>query len=61
MGAITWMRNKGLPAEVVSEPANASVAVIERYYDKSEHVEKTQKRRRPHLDDLRFDDGGDCA
>jgi site-specific recombinase XerD len=53
-GAITWMRNQGMPAEVVAERANTSVAVIERHYDKPEHVEEMEKRRRPHLDDLRF-------
>lgn len=59
-GAITWMRNQGVPAEVVAERANTSVSVIERHYDKPEHVEKMEKRRRPYLDDLRFvDNGGD--
>jgi site-specific recombinase XerD len=57
-GAITWMRNQGMPAEVVAERANTSVSVIERHYDKPEHVEKMEERRRPHLDDLRFS-GGD--
>jgi len=59
-GAITWMRNQGMPAEVVAERANTSVSVIERHYDKPEHVEKMEKRRRPYLDDLQFvDSGGD--
>lgn len=57
-GAITWMRNQGMPAEVVAERANTSVSVIERHYDKPEHVEEMEKRRRPHLDDLRFSENG---
>jgi site-specific recombinase XerD len=61
-GAITWMRNQGVPAEVVAERANTSVSVIERHYDKPEHVEKMEKRRRPYLDDLRFvESGGDSG
>ncbi|QOS10415.1 XerC/D-like integrase [Haloferax gibbonsii] len=56
-GAITWMRNNGVPVDVVSARANASVSVIEKHYDKPDYIEEMEKRRRPHLDKLDFEDG----
>lgn len=59
-GAITWMRNREVPVDVVAERANASVSVIEKHYDKPDYIEEMEKRRRPYLDRIDFaDDGGD--
>lgn len=58
-GAMTWMRNQGIPAEVIAERANTSVSVIEKHYDKPEFVEEMEKRRRPYLDRLDFDKEGE--
>lgn len=55
-GAITWMRNRGVPVDVVAARANASVSVIEKHYDKPDYIEEMEKRRRPFLDKLDFDD-----
>lgn len=55
-GAITWMRNKGIPVDVVSARANASVSVIEKHYDKPDYIEEMEERRLPHIDKLDFDD-----
>lgn len=48
-GAITWMLNRGIPAEVVAERTNKSVETIEKYYDKEDPVEEMVKRRNPHF------------
>ncbi|MFC6940411.1 tyrosine-type recombinase/integrase [Salinirubellus sp. GCM10025818] len=58
-GAITWMRNQEIPADVVAERADTSVSMIEKHYDKPEYVEEMEKRRRPYLDRLDFDEGGE--
>ena len=34
-GSITWQRDCGLPAEIVAERVNATLEVIEKYYDKA--------------------------
>lgn len=58
-GSITWQRNRGVPADVVSKRVNSSVRVIETHYDKPNHMEEMEKRRRQHLDCLGLDGGGD--
>lgn len=55
-GAITWMRNRGVPVDVVAARANASVSIIEKHYDKPDYIEEMEKRRRPYLDKLDFKD-----
>lgn len=57
-GSITWQRNRGVPADVVSKRVNSSVRVIEDHYDKPSQMEEMEKRRRPHLHRLDFDDNG---
>lgn len=57
-GSITWQRNRGVPVDVVAERVNASVRVIEEHYDKPDKFEEMEKRRRPHLDRLSFDESG---
>lgn len=57
-GSITWQRNRGVPADVVSKRVNSSVRVIEAHYDKPNQMEEMEKRRRPHLGRLGFDDTG---
>lgn len=51
-GSITWQRDCGLPAEAVAERVNASLEVIEKYYDKATERERLERRRRPYLDNL---------
>jgi site-specific recombinase XerD len=58
-GAITWMLNCGIPVEVVAERVNASIEVIQRHYDKAQALAEMERRRRPYLDDLGFEDDGD--
>ena len=59
-GSITWQRNRGVPADVVSRRVNSSVRVIEAHYDKPDEIEEMEKRRRQYLDQLHFDvRGGD--
>lgn len=60
-GSITWQRNRGVPADVVSRRVNSSVRVIEEHYDKPDEIEEMEKRRRQYLDRLDFDrqDGDD--
>jgi site-specific recombinase XerD len=53
-GSITWQRNRGVPADVVSRRVNSSVRVIEEHYDKPDEIEEMEKRRRQHLDRLGF-------
>lgn len=55
-GAITWMRSQEVPVEVVAARSNASVATIEKHYDKPDYVEEMEERRRPHLGKLDFDE-----
>jgi site-specific recombinase XerD len=54
-GSITWQRNRGVPADVVSQRVNSSVRVIEKHYDKPDEVKEMEKRRRQYLDRLDFD------
>lgn len=54
-GAITWMLNEGTPAEVVAGRVNASLAVIERHYDKAGRVERLDERRRDYTETLDID------
>jgi site-specific recombinase XerD len=54
-GAITWMRDRGVPAEIVADRVNASVETIETYYDKADPVEEMLQRRGPYLDALSID------
>lgn len=54
-GSITWQRNRGVPADVVSRRVNSSVRVIEEHYDKPDAIEEMEKRRRQYLDRLGFD------
>jgi site-specific recombinase XerD len=54
-GSITWQRDCGLPAEVVSERVNASLEVIEKYYDQATKRERLEERRRPYIDHLTLD------
>jgi integrase len=44
-GAITWMRNEGIPAEVVASRVNSGVDTIEEHYDKEDPVEEMLNRR----------------
>ncbi|PSQ49959.1 hypothetical protein BRD19_02380 [Halobacteriales archaeon SW_7_65_23] len=54
-GSITWQRNCGVPADVVSRRVNSSVRVIEEHYDKPDEVEEMEKRRRQYIDRLDID------
>lgn len=58
-GSITWQRHRGVPPEVVAERVNSSVRVIEEHYDVPSKREEMEERRRPHIDRLSFDEGGD--
>lgn len=51
-GAITWMRDQGLPAEIVAERVNASVSTIEEYYDQQDPVAEMLRRRAPYFQNL---------
>lgn len=55
-GAITWMRNRGLSAEVVAKRVNAKVSTIERHYDKADPMEEMLKRRAQATQDLDIED-----
>lgn len=55
-GAITWMRNKGVPAEIVAERVNSSVETIEKHYDKEDPVQEMIERRADHLGGLDIQD-----
>jgi site-specific recombinase XerD len=54
-GSIMWQLNRGLRADVVADRVNASVDVIERYYDKVNQLDEFRERREQHLDKLGFD------
>lgn len=54
-GSITWQRSKGLSPEVVSSRVNASVEVIEQYYDKEDPRRELEQRRRLELGNLELD------
>jgi len=51
-GAITSMRNQGIPAEVVADRVNKQVSTIEKYYDKETDVQEMLKRRDPYFSDF---------
>jgi len=54
-GAITWMRDRGVPAEVVAERVNSSVDTIEQHYDKADDVGEMEARRRKYVSNLEFE------
>ncbi|MFB6192428.1 MAG: tyrosine-type recombinase/integrase [Haloarculaceae archaeon] len=54
-GSITWQRDLGFPPEVVAERVNASVEVIEQYYDHASARERLEQRRRPYIEQMAFD------
>jgi len=54
-GSITWQRDSGLPAEVVAERVNATLEVIESYYDKATARQRLENRRRHYVENLQFD------
>ena len=55
-GAITWMRNRGMPVEVVAKRVNASVKVIEKHHDKENPDVELDERRREFASLLDVDD-----
>ncbi|WP_225334928.1 tyrosine-type recombinase/integrase [Halomicrobium urmianum] len=59
-GSITWQRDCNLPAEIVSERVNATLEVIESYYDQATERERLEKRRRPYIDYLDLDPEGEA-
>lgn len=54
-GSITWQRDMGLPAEVVGERVNATLEVIESYYDKATARQRLEQRRRPYIENLELE------
>jgi len=54
-GSITWQRDMGLPAEIVAERVDATLEVIESYYDKATARQRLEKRRRPYISDLELE------
>ncbi|WP_158055954.1 tyrosine-type recombinase/integrase [Halorussus halophilus] len=54
-GSITWQRDCGLPAQIVSERVNATLEVIEKYYDKATARQRLEERRRPYIENLQLD------
>jgi len=54
-GAITWLRTRGVPAEVVATRVNSSVQVIEEHYDKEDPVKEMLERRQDFLGSLDID------
>lgn len=59
-GSITWQRDCGLPAEIVSERVNATLEVIEKYYDQATERERLEKRRRPYIANLELNPESDA-
>jgi integrase len=55
-GSITWQLNRGVPPQVVSERVNASLDTIEQHYDKETPVERMERRRRQHVQNLTLND-----
>lgn len=58
-GSITWQLNRGIPIEVVAERVNTSVRVLKRHYDQPTRLEELEERRREHVDELEFGNGGE--
>jgi len=58
-GAITWMRNKGKPAEAVAERVNAKVETIEKHYDKEDSITEMIERRDPYFSGFDIDSESD--
>jgi len=54
--SLTWQRSRGVPAEVVSDRADASVRTVNRHYDQEDRRRELEERRRDHLDKLDLDD-----
>jgi len=59
-GSITWQRDRGVPAELVAERVNANLRVIEKHYDKATQRERLERRRRPYVQNLQFDQESDA-
>jgi site-specific recombinase XerD len=55
-GAITWMRNRGLSADVVAKRVNAKVSTIDRHYDVADPMEEMLERRAQATQDLDIED-----
>ena len=55
-GSIMWQLNCGMRPDRVAERVNATVEVIETYYDKVSELENFRERRADDLDKLGFDD-----
>jgi site-specific recombinase XerD len=58
-GSITWQLNQGVPIEVVAKRVNASVRTIKKHYDQPDMHEEMERRRRPHVDNLSLNEGGE--
>jgi len=58
-GSITWQLNRGVPIQVVAERVNTSVRTLKEHYDQPTKLEELEERRRPHIDRLDFDEGGE--
>lgn len=54
-GSITWQRDCGIPAEIVAKRVNASLEVIEDYYDKASELQRLENRRRAYVENLELD------
>jgi site-specific recombinase XerD len=54
-GSITWQRDCGLPAEIVAQRVNATLEVIEKYYDKASELQRLENRRRAYVSNLELD------
>lgn len=54
-GSITWQRDCSLPAEVVAQRVNATLEVIEKYYDKADELQRLENRRRTYVSNLELD------
>lgn len=55
-GSIMWQLNRGLRSDIVSDRVNASVDVIEDYYDKVSQLEEFRERRAHFIDRLTLEE-----
>lgn len=55
-GSITWQRDLGIPPEVVAERVNASLAVIQEFYDKADARARLEQRRVPYVETMETSD-----